>query len=116
MKYQLDGMQVVTRTKKLGGWVANNWRPYSTQKEASHPFKVSVRKVVSRTRGNEIEEELKNILQVDQVDYSMPQVFQQRNAALSIVMDRMSTEDRAEMEQVATEWSNQGYPEELRRR
>lgn len=101
--------------KKLLSWVTNNWRPYQNQKRAEAPLKVTLRDVVRKTKKDEIHEEVK-ILLGDDVDPAAPEYLGPRSKALSTVMDRLSTEDRKELLQVVDEWSNQGYPEEHRRR
>lgn len=42
--------------------------------------------------------------------------FQHHNKALSTVFERMNSEQRKDLDAVAKEWGNQGYPEEHRRR
>lgn len=72
--------------------------------------------MVQRTRRAEIHAEIESILGEEDLDPSAPECFQQRNKAISAIINRLSLEDRKKLEAVAIEWSSQGYPEEERRR
>lgn len=77
---------------------------------------MTIREVVRRTQKDAIHEELKVMLGVDDLDPSAPECFQQYNKALTAVTNRLEPEDLKELQEVATKWSNQGYPEAERRR
>jgi hypothetical protein len=50
------------------------------------------------SRREEVEEELKMLLDIEELDHKDPRCFQQRNAAAKLVLEKMSVEERAEME------------------
>lgn len=72
--------------------------------------------MVRKTKGAEVHEELKSILGVEDLDPAAAECLGPRNQAVSTVIDRLSTEDRKELQEVVDKWSNQGYPEEHKRR
>lgn len=69
-----------------------------------------------RTKRTEIHEEIETILGVEDLDPAAPECFQQRNKALTAIIQRLSPEERKELDDVAIKWSDHGYPEEERRR
>lgn len=96
----------------LWAWVKNNWRPYRMVKKGSVGLKVTLRQVLQRTKQDEIRKEIQKIVGLGDELPSSKESFLHHNTALSAVMERMNAEERKELELVAKEWSNQGYPEE----
>lgn len=76
----------------------NNWRPNASATH-SHPIiKMRAIDFVWETRRDAVEEELKTLLEVDELDCKDPRYFQQRNAAAKSVLEKMSVEERAELD------------------
>jgi hypothetical protein len=63
------------------------------------------------THRDEVEEELKTLLGVEELDHKDPRYFQQRNAAAKLAMQRMSVEDRAVLELDLEKRRAEGNPE-----
>ena len=59
----------------------------------------------------EVEEELKLLLGVEELDHKDPRYFQQRNAAAKLAMQKMSVEDRAILELGLEKRRVEGHPE-----
>ena len=53
---------------------------------------------VWETRRDAVEEELKILLGVNELDHKDPQCFQQRNAAAKLALEKMSVEEKTEVE------------------
>lgn len=70
---------------------------------------------VWETQREAVEEELKTLLGVDELDPKDPRVFQQRNAAAKLAMMKMSVEEKAEMELGLEARRVQGNPENIQR-
>jgi hypothetical protein len=64
---------------------------------------------------NEVEEELKMLLGVKELDNKDPRYFQQRNAAAKLAIQKMSVEDRALMELGLEKRRAEGNPESIQR-
>jgi hypothetical protein len=62
---------------------------------------------------SEVEEELKTLLGVEELDHKDPRYFQQRNAAAKLAMGKMSVEDRAVMELGLEKRRAEGHPESI---
>jgi hypothetical protein len=78
----------------LGNWLANNWRPYATVKGSKSGRRYTKIDAVCRTRKAAVEEELKKILGVDQLDPSSQGYFEQRTAAAKNVYDQMDESEK----------------------
>jgi hypothetical protein len=67
------------------------------------------------TRRDAVEEELKTLLGVEELDFRDPRCFQQRNAAAKLALEKMSVEERAELELDLETRRTEGNPEHLQR-
>lgn len=67
------------------------------------------------TQREAVEEELKTLLGVDELDPKDPRCFQQRNAAAKLAMMKMSVEEKAEMELGLEARRAEGNPENIQR-
>jgi hypothetical protein len=70
---------------------------------------------VWETRKEAVEEELKTILGVEELDCRDPRYFQQRNAAAKLALENMSVEDKAEPEMDPETRRTEGNPENIQR-
>jgi hypothetical protein len=70
---------------------------------------------VWETHRDEVEEELKTLLGVEELDQKDPRYFQQRNAAAKLAMQKMSVEDRAVLELDLEKRRAEGNPEGIQR-
>jgi len=67
------------------------------------------------THRDAVEEELKTILGVEELDHKDPRCFQQRNAAAKVALKKLSVEGRAEMELALERRRAEGNPEKVQR-
>ena len=67
------------------------------------------------TRKEAVEEELKTLLGVDELDQSDPRYFQQRNAAAKLALEKLSVEEKAEVEVALEKRRAEGNPEKIQR-
>ena len=67
------------------------------------------------THRDEVEEELKTLLGVEELNQKDPRYFQQRNAAAKLAMQKMSVEDRAVLELDLEKRRAEGNPEGIKR-
>jgi len=70
---------------------------------------------VWETRREAVEEELKALLGVDELDIKDRKYFQQRNAAAKLAIENMSVEEKTVMEQELEARKAQGNPENIQR-
>jgi hypothetical protein len=96
--------------------VRNNWRPNANVSQYN-PTTIKVRAIdfVWETQREAVEEELKTILGVEELDNRDPRYFQQRNAAAKLVLENMSVEKRAELELDLETRRTEGNPENIQR-
>lgn len=71
--------------------------------------------LVWETHKEAIEEELKTLLGVEELDNGDPRIFQQRNAAAKLVIEKMSEEERADLEMAVETRRASGNPESVQR-
>ena len=76
----------------------NNWRPNTTTTHIKPTMKIQAIDYIWETRKDIVEEELKTLLGVEELDQKDRRHFEQRNAAAKLAMDKMSVEEKAEME------------------
>jgi hypothetical protein len=67
------------------------------------------------TQKEAVEEELKTLLGVDELDHKDPRYFQQRNAAAKLALLNMSVEERAEVELGLETRRAEGNPQNVQR-
>jgi hypothetical protein len=70
---------------------------------------------VWETQRDVVEDELKLLLGVEELDFKDPRVFQQRNAAAKLAMAKMTVEERAEVESGLETRRAEGHPEKVQR-
>ena len=70
---------------------------------------------VWETQRDAVEEELRILLGVEELDNRDPRYFQQRNAAARLALENMSVEERAELDMALEIQRKQGNPEHIRR-
>lgn len=93
----------------------NNWRP-NVNVTNSHPtIKMRAIDFVWETRRDAVEKELKMLLEVDELDPKDRRHFQQRNAAAKLALEKMSAEERAEIELGLEIRRTKGNPENVQR-
>ena len=76
----------------------NNWRPTANESQSNPTMKIRVIDFVWETQRDAVEEELRTLLGVDELDRRDPRYFQQRNAAAKLALEKMSVDERAELE------------------
>jgi hypothetical protein len=76
-------------------------------------MKVRAIDYVWETRRDAVEEELKILLGVEELDHRDPRYFQQRNAAAKLALEKMSVEERIEVELGVETWRAEGNPEHV---
>jgi hypothetical protein len=97
----------------LASWIANNWRRTVTSNVIGLNIKVRPIDVVWRMRKEECEVELKKILNVEELDTSAPEYFQQRMAAAKLVLDGLSVRDREKLEADVVKIREKGHEPEV---
>ena len=70
---------------------------------------------VWETQRDAVEEELRTLLGVEELDNRDPRYFQQRNAAARLALENMSVEEQAELDIALEIRRKQGNPEHIRR-
>lgn len=93
----------------------NNWRPNANSNQSIPTMKMRAIDFVWETRRDLVEEELKTILGVDVLDRRDPKYFQQRNAAAKLALEKMSVDERAEIELGLETRRTKGNPEKIQR-
>ena len=85
-------------------------------KAVSNPkVKVTAINVVWETQRPAVDEELKTILGVEELDPSDQRCFQQRTTAIKRVLDRMTALQQAEIDAIVELRRTQGHPIEVQR-
>ena len=93
----------------------NNWRP-SVNITHLHPtIKIRAIDYIWETQRDLVEDELKLLLRVGELDHRDPKVFQQRYAAAKLALSKMTEEERAEVEVGLERWRAEGHPEKVQR-
>ena len=70
---------------------------------------------VWETRRDAVEDELKALLGIEELDHRDPQYFQQCNAAAKLALQKMLVEERAEIEVGLETQRAEGNPEHVQR-
>jgi hypothetical protein len=70
---------------------------------------------VWETRRDAVEEELKTLLGVEELDHRDPRYFQQRNAAAKLALENMSVQEKDEVLLALEKRRAEGNPEEVQR-
>jgi NAD(P)H-dependent FMN reductase len=70
--------------------------------------------VVCRDRKDEVSDELKRILHVEDLDPADPQVFQQRTRAAKQVFEQMNEQEKEEIRKLVAKYKEEGNDEKTR--
>ena len=100
--------------QELAAWVHNNWRPFSTTCESNIHLKINHLNVIWETQKEAVEDELKIIVGVDELDNRDPRYFQQRNAAAKRVLRNMSEWEQEEFDNEIEARKARGHPEPVK--
>lgn len=106
--------------QKLAAYLRNNWRPIVTQ-EANVKSRVryTAAEYVYNNRRDLVEQGVREILGMgpsDTVDFSRPECFQNRTAAIKRVLENMSVRDREDVDAQVDMHRRTGLPAEMQRR
>jgi hypothetical protein len=71
--------------------------------------------LVWETRRDAVEEELKTLLGVEELDSKDPRYFQQRYAAAKLALENMSVKERDEIQFDLEKRRAEGHPEQVQR-
>jgi len=93
--------------------VRNNWRPNTNVTQCNPTIKIRAIDLVWETHRDAVEEQLKTLLRVDELDNKDPQYFQQRNAAAKLALEKMSVEETAEIQLALEKRRAQENPEQV---
>ena len=93
----------------------NNWWLNTTTTHIKPTMKIRAIDYIWETRKDIVEEELKTLLGVEELDRKDRRHFEQRNAAAKLAMDKMSVEEKAEMELGLEKRRAEGNPENIQR-
>ena len=101
--------------KELTAWVRNNWRPSTNASQVNATIKIRAIDYMWDTWKEAVEDKLKILLGVDELDHKDPRYFQQRNAAAKVAIVKMSVEEKMEMELGLETRRAKGNPEGVQR-
>ena len=93
----------------------NNWRPNVNISQSQLGIKIRAIDYVWDTQRDAVEEELKTLLGVEELDRRDPRYFQQRNAAAKLVLEKMSIAEKAEVELGLETCRAKGNPDNVQR-
>lgn len=93
----------------------NNWRPNANVTQSNPNMKIRMIDLVWETRTDAVEEELKTLLGVDELDRRDRRYFQQRNAAAKLAIEKMSVEEKAQLQLDLEARRMEGNPEPVQR-
>jgi len=91
--------------------VRNNWRPNANVTQLNPNMKIRMIDLVWETRTDAVEEELKTLLGVNELDRKDRRYFQQRNAAAKLALEKMSVEEKAQLQFDLEARRMEGHPE-----
>ena len=97
--------------KELVVWVRNNWRPIANATHSNPTMKMRAIDYVWETQKEAVEEELKTLLGVEELDHRDLRYFQQHNAAAKLALNKMTVEEKAEIEMGLETRRAEGNPE-----
>lgn len=72
--------------------------------------------VIWKEKKKQVDDKLKDMLGLDVVDYSMPEVFQNRMRAIKIILDEMTPGEREDVKKKVENYKNTGLPPDIQRR
>jgi hypothetical protein len=94
-------------------WIANNWRRNGPSQESTLNIHIRAIDVVWRQRKEECEEEIRKILNVEELDTTAPEYFQQRMAGAKLVLDRLTVPERLAVDAEVTKIKETGHEKEV---
>ena len=101
------------RAQKLAAWIANNWRPRIRNSEQQTKIRVTILDVIWRSKRAEVLEELKEILDVENIDSRTPGFFQKRTTAAKWVLEKLTEKEREELEAEVERIKTSGHEPEI---
>jgi hypothetical protein len=99
----------------MGGWLANNWRPYATEKGVKNNLRTTYIDILWDKRKDEVEAELKKMLNVTELDNSKQEVFKLRTTACKLVFERYNEQEKQEIRTLLAIHKVTGNDERTRR-
>ena len=81
----------------LGIWIANNWRPYASVKVKKSSRRRTYLDVLRKTRKDDIDEEMRKILNVTDIDTKMDGYLGLRNKAAKRVFQALTEKERQDL-------------------
>lgn len=97
-------------------WIRNNWRLGKETSAESVAMKVKRTDVVWLQHREMVFEEIASLLGIQTADTTTPGWFGKRLPAIANIIDRMTRQQRQELDDEVSRMSREGYPEETRRR
>lgn len=97
--------------------MSNNWRPKVTLEAVAKAWiRCTAIDVIWREHRHDVEVELKDMLNIEVVDFSKREVFQQRTAAAKRVLMNMSQSQKEDILTKVENYKKMGLPEDIQRR
>ena len=97
----------------LSGWIANNWRPSASKDTGMVNMNMRLIDLVWRKKHAECEAELKEMLDVDDLDRSSSAYFSQRLVAAKWVTDGLDSKEKEALEAELREIKQRGHDKEV---
>ena len=108
-------MTVNLLNQELAAWIRNNWRPYATSQVNRTKIRVNAINIVWETQRAAVEEQIRQILGVEELDPKDERFFQQRTTAAKRVLDGMTELQRSDIKAIVKQRRAQGNPQEVQR-
>ena len=98
-------------------WIRNNWRPTSSTnvEKDTGTYRVTTLDVIWHTFQEKVYEELKDILDVSEVDTSTKGFFIHRTAAAKRVYEKMTKKDQEWVQAEVKNWKTHSLPQAVQR-
>ena len=94
--------------KELGKWLANNWHPYSTEKASKGDIRANRNNIICKNMEEEVLAEVKRILNVEDINKSSQDYFQNRTKAASNIYEWMSEQERQKIKDLVEKYKIEG--------
>jgi hypothetical protein len=115
LKLALMALFIIEQFQELCVWVANNWRPYCTAKASRTIRRVNYLDIVYQKHKQDVLDELKIMLNIEEVNIHQSEVFPYRTKAAKIVFDRMGEDKKDEIMKLVELYKSEGNNEKTRR-
>ena len=102
--------------KALVTWMQNTWRSPKMSKTQSAGLPIKRSELLWLTRKDEVFVEIAELLGVESADTTTPNWFHKRMVAIGNILERMTEEEQAELDEQGAKIAQRGYSEEQRRR